>query len=94
MNFGVLYGMSDYGLSRDTGLTRKEAAEFIESYFQRYGAVKDLLRDGQGGSRGERVRLAPFSGGGATFPRSRLRTGDSAVGGANGDKHADPGHRR
>ncbi len=39
VNFGVLYGMSDYGLARDTGLQRKEAAAFIESYFQRYGSV-------------------------------------------------------
>jgi DNA polymerase I len=41
VNFGVLYGMGDYGLSRDTGLSRKESALFIESYFDRYGAVKD-----------------------------------------------------
>ncbi len=43
VNFGVLYGMSDYGLARDTGLTRKEAALFIESYFQRYGSVRDFF---------------------------------------------------
>jgi DNA polymerase I len=43
VNFGVLYGMSDYGLSRDTGLSRKEAALFIESYFQRYGSVKEFF---------------------------------------------------
>jgi DNA polymerase I len=41
VNFGVLYGMSDYGLARDSGLSRKESALFIESYFQRYGAVRD-----------------------------------------------------
>jgi DNA polymerase-1 len=39
VNFGVLYGMSDYGLARDTGLSRKDAAAFIEGYFQRYGSV-------------------------------------------------------
>ena len=39
VNFGVLYGMSDYGLARDTGLTRQQAAEFIESYFKRYSSV-------------------------------------------------------
>lgn len=43
VNFGVLYGMSDYGLARDTGLTRKEAAQFIDSYFQRYGAVRQFF---------------------------------------------------
>ena len=39
VNFGVLYGMSDYGLARDTGLSRKDAAAFIESYFSRYASV-------------------------------------------------------
>ncbi|MGI5836117.1 MAG: DNA polymerase I [Chloroflexota bacterium] len=43
VNFGVLYGMSDYGLSRDTGLSRKEASLFIENYFNRYGAVKEFF---------------------------------------------------
>lgn len=43
VNFGVLYGMSDYGLSRDTGLPRKEAAAFIESYFQKYASVKEFF---------------------------------------------------
>ncbi|MHB8991814.1 MAG: DNA polymerase I, partial [Chloroflexota bacterium] len=43
VNFGVLYGMSDYGLSRDTGLSRKESAVFIESYFQRYASVGEFF---------------------------------------------------
>jgi DNA polymerase-1 len=43
VNLGVLYGMSDYGLSRDTGLSRKDAALFIESYFERYGSVKEFF---------------------------------------------------
>ncbi|HEX2923638.1 MAG TPA: DNA polymerase I, partial [Chloroflexota bacterium] len=43
VNFGVLYGMSDFGLARDTGLTRKEAGAFIDSYFQRYASVTELF---------------------------------------------------
>lgn len=43
VNFGVLYGMSDYGLARDTGLSRKEAAAFIESYFNRYALVGEFF---------------------------------------------------
>jgi DNA polymerase-1 len=45
VNFGVLYGMSDYGLARDTGLSRKEASLFIESYFQRYGSVREFFEN-------------------------------------------------
>ncbi len=43
INFGIIYGMSDYGLAQNIGITRQEAAEFIERYFQRYPGVKTYL---------------------------------------------------
>jgi DNA polymerase-1 len=43
VNFGVIYGMSDYGLEQATDLTREEASRFIETYFQRYPGVKSYL---------------------------------------------------
>jgi DNA polymerase-1 len=43
VNFGIVYGMSDYGLEQATELSREEAARFIASYFQRYPKVKDYL---------------------------------------------------
>jgi DNA polymerase I len=43
VNFGVIYGMSDYGLEQATGLTREEAAQFIALYFERYPGVKKYL---------------------------------------------------
>ena len=43
VNFGIIYGMSDYGLEQATELSREEAARFIDSYFQRYPGVKDYL---------------------------------------------------
>jgi DNA polymerase-1 len=43
VNFGVLYGMGSYGLARDTGLTTKEASEFIELYWSRYPAVRSFM---------------------------------------------------
>jgi len=39
-NFGVLYGLSDYGLSQREGISREEAAEFIETYFRKYERVR------------------------------------------------------
>ena len=33
VNFGIIYGISDYGLSQNLNITRKEAAQFIEQYF-------------------------------------------------------------
>ena len=40
INFGVLYGMSDYGLAERTGLPSDQAASFIRRYFERFGTVK------------------------------------------------------
>jgi DNA polymerase-1 len=40
VNFGVLYGMSEYGLSQQSGLPPAEAGQFIKRYFDRFGTVK------------------------------------------------------
>lgn len=45
VNFGIVYGISDYGLSQNLGITRKEAAEFIERYFQIYPGVKRYMEE-------------------------------------------------
>ena len=46
VNFGIIYGISDFGLARNIGCSRKEAAGFIERYFARYPQVKAFM-DGQ-----------------------------------------------
>jgi DNA polymerase-1 len=43
MNFGVVYGLSAYGISQQTDLPREEGAKFIESYFARYPGIRDYL---------------------------------------------------
>jgi len=43
VNFGVIYGMSEYGLEQATELSREEAAQFIAAYFARYPKVKEYL---------------------------------------------------
>ncbi|MBE3595617.1 MAG: DNA polymerase I [Hydrogenibacillus sp.] len=43
VNFGIIYGISDYGLSQNLGISRKEAADFIERYFAAYPDVKRYL---------------------------------------------------
>jgi len=43
VNFGVVYGMSDYGLEQATNLSREEAAQFIALYFEKYPKVKQYL---------------------------------------------------
>ena len=43
VNFGIVYGISDYGLSRDLKITRAEAKAYIERYFQRYAGVRNYI---------------------------------------------------
>jgi DNA polymerase-1 len=43
VNFGVIYGMSDYGLEQATDLSRQEAAQFIATYFEKYPSIKEYL---------------------------------------------------
>ena len=45
VNFGIVYGISDYGLSQGLGITRREASIFIEKYFASYPKVKDYMSD-------------------------------------------------
>ncbi|GFI33380.1 DNA polymerase I [Lachnospiraceae bacterium] len=43
VNFGIVYGISSFGLSQDLSITKKEAAGYIESYFETYPGVKQFL---------------------------------------------------
>ena len=43
VNFGIVYGISSFGLSQDLSISRKEAAEYIEQYFATYPKVKEFL---------------------------------------------------
>ena len=45
VNFGIIYGMSPYGLSRDLGIDVSQAEEFIENYFERYPGVKLYIEE-------------------------------------------------
>ena len=67
VNFGLVYGISDFGLARNTGMSRKEAAAFIERYFAAYPGVKAFMdqKKAEGYAQGEirtlfgRIRKLP-----------------------------------
>lgn len=45
VNFGIVYGISEFGLAKDIGITRNEAKRYIQSYFAAYPSVKGFLDD-------------------------------------------------
>lgn len=67
VNFGLVYGLTEFGLSRDLGISRKESKFYIEQYFKRYSGVKQYLesivkqakQDGQVRTLLNRLRRIP-----------------------------------
>lgn len=43
VNFGIIYGMSNFGLSENLGISNKQAKEYINTYFEKYGKVKQFM---------------------------------------------------
>ena len=43
INFGLIYGMSAFGLAKQLGIGRGEAKQYVDSYFERYPAVRDYM---------------------------------------------------
>ena len=45
VNFGIVYGISEFSLAEDIGVTRKEAKAYIDSYLQNYAGVREYMKD-------------------------------------------------
>ncbi len=43
VNFGIIYGLSAFGLAKQLGIPQRHAKEYIELYFERYGTIKDFI---------------------------------------------------
>lgn len=43
INFGIIYGISAFGLARNLGITRGEARDYIDAYFERYPGIRDYM---------------------------------------------------
>ncbi|MDR3121579.1 MAG: DNA polymerase I [Clostridiales bacterium] len=59
VNFGIVYGIGDFSLARDIGVSRKEAREYIDSYLGKYDGVKRYMADAveEGRRRGYAVTI-------------------------------------
>jgi len=52
VNFGVIYGMSDFGLEQATELSREEASRFITAYFEKYPGINQYIENTKNQARG------------------------------------------
>ena len=43
VNFGIIYGISDFGLAKQLGISRQQAADYIKAYFERYPHIHDFM---------------------------------------------------
>ena len=51
VNFGIVYGISSFGLSQDLSISRKEAGKYIEQYFKTYPGIKNYLDNTVAGAK-------------------------------------------
>ena len=56
VNFGIIYGVTAFGLSQQTSLSRSESKEIIEQYFVAYPGIRKYMDDNVAFARGARLR--------------------------------------
>ena len=60
INFGIIYGISAFGLARQLGTSRTEAQEYINAYFDRYPEIKTFMEDTVSFARSNGYVMTPF----------------------------------
>ena len=94
VNFGLAYGMSDFGLSTRAGISRQEAQEFINSYFAAYSGISYYMLHIKDTARRQGY-VTTLLGRQAAHPGApRGQRGAARGRGAHGHQHAHPGHGR
>ena len=92
MNFGVLYGLSAFGISQQTDLAPDEGARFIETYFGKYPGIRSYIDSVKAQVR-EAGYLETLLGAPAVHPGDSFQQPQrQGRRGAHGHKHANPGH--
>jgi hypothetical protein len=92
INFGVIYGISGFGLARNLRIPRAEAQGFIDRYFERFPGIKGYMSDTVKFAQEKRLRADPvrsenpYARDQRQRPRRRLRQ-------TRRDQRPDPGHR-
>jgi DNA polymerase I len=72
INFGVIYGISGFGLARNLRIPRAEAQGFIDRYFERFPGIRDYMDETKAFAK-DRAMSRPSSAAASTRPRSTPR---------------------
>ena len=94
VNFGIVYGISDFSLSQDIGVTRAEAKAYMEKYFEKYSGVHAYMDPGGGAGQGRRLCVHPHGPPPVAAGAEVLQLQPALLRRAGGAEHAHPGHRR
>ena len=79
VNFGIVYGISPFGLAAQLNIDQKTARAYIDKYFERYAGVADVYRSHAESSAPQAICLAPPSAASAPSPTSSRATPTSAA---------------
>ena len=94
VNFGIAYGMSDFGLSTRAGISRQEAQAFISNYFATYSGISYYMLHIKDVAK-KQGYVTTLLGRKRSIPELAVaHPGAARGGGADGHQHADPGHGR
>ena len=92
VNFGIVYGISDFSLAQDIGVSRKEAAAFIRSYLDSYPGVENYMETIKETAR-EQGYVTTLFGRRRALPDMRQQKLQRPLGHrADRDEHAHSGH--
>jgi DNA polymerase I len=72
INFGIIYGISAFGLANQLGIPREEAGAYIKKYFERFPGIRDYMEDTKKIAKAQGYVTTLF-GRGATIPGSTIR---------------------
>jgi DNA polymerase-1 len=89
INFGIIYGISAFGLANQLGIGRGEADDYIKKYFERFPGIRDYMVSTNGVMRASMALSKPCSGGACIFSRSVRKCRGFAAG-----RNAPPSMRR
>ncbi len=78
VNFGIVYGISEFSLAEDIGVTRKEARQYIDNYLAHYAGVRTYMHDIVEQAKNRTAMSRPSSAAGASCRSSRAAISISA----------------